>query len=355
MSRLLCTTIVAVWALLLPRLAQGQSASTLLEQGIRAYSIREYDGGAWLLRRALNVQGGDGLTRAEATRGLMYLAATELARNQRDSALSAARRLMVIDPKYRPEDGTFPPQAVALLQEARRNAPSVGIRAVGDSEIRPGVDGFTVRLNATGPQEVSAAVTGPDGKIIRTLYQGTVRDSIDVRWNGLDIGGNPAAAGRYSVLVVPTARERRGSWTLRMPLEVSKPSIDTMALPPEPPDSLFRPERGDYRTAWRSLAPGVLAGLAIVIVPKLVASDDRPSNARLIVGGTVTAASIAAFFAHRPGRPIPENTEYNRNLRETWRRNAADVTRRNADRQRQARLVIHAGAPVLTVAEGGAP
>jgi hypothetical protein len=348
MIRLL--TVLLLAALLVPAVAQGQSATDLVSQGIRAYAVREYDGGAWLLRRALAFQGADALPPAEAARALAYLAATELARNQRDSALAAARRLMVIDPRYRPDDQVFPAQVLALFQESRRSAPSVGIRALGDTAIRPGQDAFSVRLSATTSPEVTAAVTSADGRVVRTLYSGTIRDSIDVRWNGLDMSGNPPPAGRSAITVVPAGRGRP-AWTLRLPLDIARPAVDTTPLPPAPPDSLFRPERGDYPGAWRSLLPGVLAGAAIVVLPKVVANGERPSSARLIVGGTVTAAGIAAFLSHRPGRSSPGNTAYNRNVRETWRRNAADISRRNVDRIRQARMVIRPAAPVLITSE----
>lgn len=343
--------VLLLGMLAVPSLARAQSAGDLLSQGVRAYAVREYDGGAWLLRRALAFEGAEALRAADAARALIYLAATELARSNRDSALAAARRLVLLDPKFRPEDGVFPPQLVALYQEARRSSPSVSIRALGDTSIRPGVDVFVVRLAAATSPEVSATLTAADGRVVRMLYAGPVRDSVDLRWNGLEAGGTSPPAGRYAVTVTPTGRDRRAAWTLRLPLELVRPALDTLVPPPAPADSLFRPERGDYQGAWRSLVPGVLAGAAIVVLPAIVASDERATNARYIVGGTVTVAGIAAFLSNRPGRSIPSNNAYNRNLREKWRRDVADITRRNAERVRQGRLVIRPGAPVLTGAE----
>jgi hypothetical protein len=348
-------TILVLAVLVVPAAAQGQSASDLLSQGIRAYTTREYDGGAWLLRRALSIQGAEGLSRTDAAKALMYLTATELARSQKDSAMAAARRLNVIDPKYDPDERVFSAQAIAVYQEARRSAPTMTVRAIGDTAIRPGSDAFTVRLVAASGPEVSAAITSADGRVVRTLYQGRVRDSVDIRWNGLDQSGNPPPDGRYAVTITPTARERRGgvgaAWILRLPLEVARPPIDTIPLPPEPSDSLLRPERGNYQGAWKSLAPGLIAGAAVIVLPKIVANGERPTNARLVVGATVTVAGIAAFLSHRPGRSLPANTQYNRTLREKWNRDVADITRRNAERLRQSRLVINAGAPVLTTSE----
>ena len=346
---------LAISVLLVPAVARAQTAASMLERGVRAYGVHEYDGGAWLLRRALAVEGPGALSTAEASKGLMYLAATEVARNQRDSALAAARRLIVLDARYRP-DQTFPPDVIAVLQEARRAAPAVSIRAPGDTAIRPGSDVFVVRLGATTSPEVTATIMGADGRMVRTLYTGAFRDSIDLRWNGLDASGNPPPDGRYAIVVAPTAREQRrtgggATWSLRLPLELARPAVDTTPLPAAPPDSLLRPERGDMKGAIRALAPGIAAGAAIIILPKAVASGERASSARLIVGGSVAIAGIAAFLSRHPGQSLSSNTQYNRNLRDSWKRNVAEISRRNADRVRQAKLIIRPGAPTLVVGE----
>jgi len=352
-NRFLVAGLVAS-ALLVPLTARAQSASALLDQGVRAYQVREYDGGAWLLRRALAAEGADALSNAGTARALLYLTATEVARNQRDSALVVARRLILLDPRYRPDD-TFPQAVIAVYQEARRTAPSVSIRAPGDTAIRPGAETFNVRLGSSTAPDVTANVMNADGRVVRTIFSGTIRDSVDVRWNGLDGSGNVPAAGRYMIVVTP--RDRRGgaagsaNWTLRLPIEIARPAVDTTPLPPAPPDSLFRPERGNTQGAVRALIPAVIAGVAIVALPKVVAEGEEASQARLVVGGAVTIAGIVAFFSHHPGQRLPENEQYNRNLRETWQRNSQEIARRNADRQRQSRMIIRPGAPSLVTSE----
>ena len=96
MNRLLAAGLT-VSVLLVPVAARGQAPSALLDQGVRAYAVREYDGGAWMLRRALSVEGQGALSQGETARALLYLTAIEVAHNQRDSALAAARRLIVLD------------------------------------------------------------------------------------------------------------------------------------------------------------------------------------------------------------------------------------------------------------------
>ena len=334
----------------LPAALPGQSASDFLDQGIRAYAVHEYDGGAWLLRRALSVEGSGALSTNEAARATLYLMAVEVARSQRDSALAAARRLVVLDPRMKPDEQSFSSQVIAVYQEARRSTPNVTIRAPGDTEIRPGSGVFVVRLGSATAPEVTAVVTGADGRVVRNLYSGTIRDSVDVRWNGLDASGNTPPAGRYSIVVTPSGRDRR-SWTLRLPLELARPSVDTSPLPPAPPDSLFRPERGDYKSAWQSVIPGIVAAGAIVVIPNIVASGEDASKARFVVGGAIAIGGVAAFFSHHPGQRIPANEQYNRNIRETWKRNVAETSRRNAERLKGATLVIRPGAPSLTTAD----
>jgi hypothetical protein len=354
-NRFLAAGLVAC-ALLAPASARAQSPTALLGQGVRAYQIREYDGAAWMLRRALAAEGADGLSNAETARALLYLTATEVARDQRDSALAAARRLILLDPRYRPDD-SFPQPVLAVYQEARRTAPSVSIRAAGDTAIRPGAETYVVRLGSSTSPDVTANVMNADGRVVRTIFSGTLRDTVDVRWNGLDGSGNVPPAGRYMIVVTP--RERRGgtasssaaTWTLKLPLELARPAVDTSPLPPAPPDSLFRPERGNSNAAVRALVPGVIAGVAIVALPKLVASGEDASKARLVVGGAVTIAGIAAFFSHHPGQRLPENEQYNRKLRETWQRNSQEIARRNADRLKQSRMIIRPGAPSLVTSE----
>ena len=352
MIRLATTLLLgAVLAMALPALARGQSPGDFLDQGIRAYAVREYDGAAWLLRRALSADGAGALSTSDAARATLYLMAIEVVRNQRDSALAAARRLVVLDPRMRPDEQSFSPQVIAVYQEARRSTPSVTIRAPGDTEIRPGSGVFVVRLGSATAPEVTAVVTGADGRVVRNLYAGTIRDSVDVRWNGLDAAGNTPPAGRYSILVTPAGKDKDRRWTLRLPLELARPTVDTTPLPAAPPDSLFKPERGDYKSAWQSLIPGVVAAGAIVVVPNLVASGEQASSARLIVGGTVAIAGVAAFFSHHPGQRIPANEQYNRQLRDTWKHNVAETTRRNAERLKGATLVIRPGAPSLTTSD----
>ncbi|HEV8303529.1 MAG TPA: FlgD immunoglobulin-like domain containing protein [Gemmatimonadales bacterium] len=348
--------LAAAWlaALVAPRGAGAQSAADVLAQGVRAYQDLEFDGAAGLLRRSLAFQGSDALPAAGAARALIYLAATELFRNRRDSAAAAAQRLVLLDPRFRPDELVFPPQVLALYEGVRRATPAVTAHAPADTSIRPGVDAFAVRLYASTFHDVSATLGAEagGGRVVRTLYAGPIGDSLALTWNGLDSSGARPPDGRYTLTVTSLDRERRVVRVLRLPIELAQPSVDTLPHPAPPADSLLRPERQPLGPALRALAPGALAGVAIVVLPAVVASREDASGARFVVGGTVTIAGIAAFISHHPGRSIPGNAAHNRALRDDWRRAVDDVTRRNAQRLREVRMRIRAGTPLLLTPEG---
>jgi hypothetical protein len=354
MRRGVALLAVSIAALAGSRRAHAQSAADVLAQGVRAYQDLEFDGAAGLLRRSLAFTGTEALAPTGAARALIYLAATELFRNHRDSATAVARRLVLLDPRFRPDELVFPPQVVVLYEGIRRATPAVTGRAPADTSIRPGADAFAIRLYASTFHDVSATLATEAGRVVRTLYTGPIgdSDSLNLTWNGLDSAGVRLPDGHYTVTITSLDRERRVVRILRLPLEVAQPSIDTLLHPAPPADSLLRPERQPYGPAIRALAPGALTGVTIAVLPKIVASREDASGGRFLVGGTVTIAGIAAFISHHPGRPIPGNAEHNRLLREAWRRDVNDVIGRNARRIREVRMRIRTGTPLLLTPEG---
>lgn len=345
--------LAALWlgALAVPQAVQGQSAAAAFAQGTRAYDDLEFDNAAGLLRRALAIQGSDALSAADGDRALMYLAATELLRDHQDSARAVARRLVLGNPRFRPDELVFPPQVLTFYQDIRRATPVVIGRAPADTAFRPGAEALTVRLYASTFHDLTAALITDDGRTIRPLYAGPISDSLDVHWNGLDSSGATTPSGRYAISVSSLDRQRRVVRILRLPLEVTQGRVDTLPHPAPPADSLLLPERQPMGPGLRALAPGALAGVAITILPSVVASAEDASSARFVVGGTVTIAGIVAFFSHHPGRAIPANAAHNQTLRDAWRREDAEVARRNAERA-GGMVGVRAGAPVLLTPEG---
>jgi hypothetical protein len=347
--------LVAIGVLSIPRAAQAQAGAALLIQGVRAYDDLEFDGAAGFLRRALAAQGGEALTPGEVSRALIYLAATELLRDRRDSAIAVSRRLVLLNPRFRPDELIFPPQVLTLYEAVRRATPVVIGRAPADTTIHSGSEELTMRLYASAFHDIDAKVMAEDGRVVRTLYAGPIGDSLDVRWNGLDSSGTRAPPpGRYAITVRSFDRQRRLARILRVPLELSQAAgrvVDTLPHPTIPKNALL-PERTSYKPALRALAPGALAGAAIAVFPSLMAGNEDATSARFVVGGAVTIAGVAAFLSRHPGRAIPRNAAHNDTVRTVWRRQVDEVKQRNAARTRQVILGIRGGAPVVLTPEG---
>src|SRR5207253_2149877 len=123
--RVLPVLLVTLLALTARSVAAQQSASDLLAQGMRAYQSLDYDQAAAILRRGLARTTGDTLSAVERLQAFTYLGATELFRDNRDSALAAFRQIAVTDPKYRPSEIIFPPQVTGVFQEVRQQTKTV--------------------------------------------------------------------------------------------------------------------------------------------------------------------------------------------------------------------------------------
>jgi len=331
-------------------IAHSQTDSDLVGRGVRAYQNVEFEVAATLLRRAL----AENLAPAERVRALAYLGAAEVFRGgtgtRRDSAVAAFRRLLLLDPRQRPDRLVFPPQVVSVFEEVRRATKAVRAVAPAEARFSPGPGGgwFLVKLFGTSFHEVEARLARDDGTVVRTLYVGPMGDSVDVRWDGLDTAGAFVPSGRY--LLTVASRLSPGSPVLRvvqLPLQTELVVPDTLAVPPPPVDSLLLPERATRGMGVRSLAGGLLAAGAVIALPPLVADGADASGIRFAVAGAVSFSGLVGLVTQRPGRPLPGNIAANQARRDFWRRRAEAAQTENAARRREARLTVRVGEPVV--------
>jgi len=329
------------------RLLPAQSASDLLGQGVRAYQALEYDAAAALLERSLRPDSTARLADSLRARALTYLAATELFRGQRDSAVAAFRQLVLLNPRYRPDELVFPPQVTNLFQEVRRATKAVAVVVPPVTTVRTRLDPFKARLLTSSLADLSVMLEREDGTPVRELYSGPVADTLVLSWDGLTAAGAPAENGRYILRVTPRAQTADGPRARRVVLEVKQEPPDTLAWPPPPP---FLPERTSTGPAFRSLAAGLVAGAAAVALPSIMAPGKDASGARFAVGATVGVAGFVGFFARKP-RPLEANVRANASQRDAWKKKLDAVRAENATRLRTMRLVVRAGPE--TIAERG--
>lgn len=317
---------------------RAQTPASLIDRAKDAYNILDLNLAAGLIRRAFRaVELGASLSDDARAEGLIYLAAAETLRGNADSATSAFRQLVLLAPRYRPDDLVFPPEVTTAFDGVRRGTKAVAVEIPQLAVLRVGQDLFTVRLYASSFHQLVTRIVGADGRPVRTLYDGTIGDSLDVVWNGQNTAGSPLETGSYTLVMESRAPSGELLRLLRIPLDVELDRQDTLALPADVPDSLFLAERLSSSPGIESLVGGLVAGLAALALPSLVAPDADLSSARFGVAGAVTVGGLIGFFVNR-GRPIPDNIEANRELRESYR---AELDRvRNENRRRRTNVTI---------------
>src|SRR5260221_6854721 len=113
----------------------AQAADSLLVRGVRAYKNLEFDLAALLLRRRAAQLTAANAPVAARAEGLVYLGAAELFRGRRDSAIAVFRRLVMLDPRYRPDRLVFPPEGTSVFEGVRLPTKNVAIVVPRDTEI----------------------------------------------------------------------------------------------------------------------------------------------------------------------------------------------------------------------------
>lgn len=340
MTRRAACVLALLAAAAAPAARAQDHAAALLARGVRAWQDLDYDSAAVYLRAALaDAAVPDSLR----TRALAYLGATEFYREQHDSASSAFRQLLLLDPRYRPSQLVFPPEVSSLFEVVRLGTRAVGVAVAPVTEIAGPGDRMVVRLYGTSVHEISAVVVRGQSLVLRTLYAGAIGDSLEVLWDGRDTTGAAVDSGRAVLRVtsrLPTGRPGR---VVEVPLDIRRTGADALPMPPPPADSLLRPERTAGGSATRALLIGLAGAAASVAMPMIVGSGDDASSARFGVAGAIGVATVLGATTAARSRPIPENVAANQRVRRAWEQQAESVRLENERRARTVRLTVRAG------------
>jgi hypothetical protein len=333
--------------------AQGaaQAIVSPFAEGIRAYQNLDFDQAAALLRRDLARASGATASTSERAQGLVYLGAADLFRGRRDSAVAVFRRLVQLDPRYRPDRLVFPPEVTSVFDNVRVDTRAVVLVAPADTQIATGTGAYAFWVVASAFQTVDVTLRYQDGAPFRALYAGPMGDSLRVQWDGLDAAGQLPPVSRVLLRVASRAPTGELAGIVQLPLELRVAHLDTLPWPKPPADSLFLPERAGGRAALRALLGGALLATTVAALPSVVGGD-RPSGSRLVVAGAVGLAGALGYVLHRPGRPLMANISANQALRVRWQQRVAAVKAENARRRDDVRLAIRAGEPTAIKPSG---
>jgi len=350
--RVACLGVLACALGSTPSRATAQSADSLFATGVRAYKNLEFDVAAASLRRDLARLSAAGAPAADRVRGLAYLAAADLFRGRRDSAVAVFRRLVMLDPRYRLDRLVFPPEVTSVFDAVRLRTKTVAIVVPRDTEIPVQGGAFRAWLVASSFQTVNVTLLYENGTSFRPLYFGPIGDSLEVQWDGRDAAGQPVPVDRLLLRVASRAPSGELATMLQLPLDLRINRPDSLPWPAPPADSELRPERAASGPATRAFVGGLLLSAAVVALPVAVGSHDTPSAPRVVVASAVGVATALGYLLHRPSRPLPANIRANDAVREEWQRRVTAVQAENARRRADVRLGVHAGDPAAIEAAG---
>ena len=335
-----------------PSRVRAQSSDSLLVAGMRAYKNLEFDLAALLLRRRVAQLTAANAPVAERTQGLVYLGAAELFRGGRDSAVAVFRRLVMLDPRYRPDQLVFPPEVTSVFDGVRLRTKAAVIVVPRDSEIVPGVAPARFWVVVSSFQLADVSLRYEDGGPFRVLYSGPAGDSLRVDWDGFDAAGQLPPVSRLLLRVASRAPTGELAGIIQLPLDLRLSRPDTLPWPPPLADSLLLPEHARNGPALRALMGGVLVSSAVAVLPAVVGGTGTPSGPRIAVAGTIGFAGLLGYVLHRPGRPLAANVRANQALRDGWQRRVTTTTAENVRRRGDVRVVVRAGEPTAIQPRG---
>jgi hypothetical protein len=202
----------------------AQQADLLLSKGVFAYEDVWYDSASTLLRRALSVRGADSLDTPRRARALTYLAASEVYRGRRDSSVAIFRRLLQESPRRLPDTLVFPPPVTSVY---------MGVRASlhGVARIRSTPQGVDLIIVAFTAHRLGVGVRVHDGDPVRSLFDGSVSDSIVVSWDGKKDDGTMAPNGAYDFVLIAFGPKGEIAKAVRFPVVLDQKDA---TAPPRP-------------------------------------------------------------------------------------------------------------------------
>jgi hypothetical protein len=337
-----CGALILCGASSLASRVAAQTVTKPFAEAIRAYQSLDFEQAAALLRR--DFAAAAIVPSRESARGLFYLGAADLFRGRRDSAVAVFRRLVRLDPRYRPDRLLFPPEVTGEFDSVRIETRAALVVVPRDTTIVPRVGALGLWVVGSAFQNVDVTLRYEDGAPFRVLYAGPMGDSLRLQWDGLDAAGQVPSVGRVVLRVASRAPTGELAGIVQLPINLRVIRPDTLAWPPPPADSLLLPERASNRPAVRALGGGLLLSAAVAALPAVVGGNP-PSGPRLAVAGTVGLAGALGYLLHRPGQPVPANIRANRALRERWQQRVAAVKVGNERRRNDVQLAVRTGEP----------
>ncbi len=333
----------AVFGLLLlgPAALLGQAPgvqNATLRRAINAYESLDFPQVIVLGRASLRER----LTAPERARAEELLGFAFSATNQPDSAISAFKEAILLDPDRQLDPRRVSPRITGYFNAALGQVLVVRQVKIDSARFISGTAGAgaPVRFTVTAPARVrTRAMSGQNTLLIDSSI---VAGTLNLKWAGTMPNGDPVPAGRWTI-VVEAFGAGQSSFSASQEVLVAVGAVDTLAHLTALPGYTELPETEIPPQSGRPLGLALLyTGAAGAGALALNNGDLGTSTGREI--GVAAVAALVTGFVMTLKKPAPRpalgNIQYNKLLREQLARRNADITQQNSQLRRQVQITV---------------
>lgn len=310
--------------------------NAILRQAIQAYEALDFRQVIVQSRAALRQR----LTSQERARAEELLGFAFSATNQPDSAISAFRETILLDPDRQLDPRRVSPRITGYFNAALGQVLVIRQLRVDSARFISGSSGAGVPIRFTVTSPASVRTRAISGSHTLLIDSSIVAGTMNLKWNGTLANGDPAPAGKWRILVEAFGA---GQYTTSgyQDVQLSVGAVDTQphltALPgyTELPETEIPPQSG--RPLGIALLYSGFAGAGALALN----NGDLGTATGREVGIAAGAALVTGFvmMLRKPApRPALGNIQYNRLLREQLARRNSDIAQQNAQLRRQVQV-----------------
>lgn len=317
-------------------LASQDVQNTTLRQAIQAYEALDF--------RQVIVQGRAALrqrlTSPERARAEELLGFAFSATNQPDSAISAFREAILLDPDRQLDPRRVSPRITGYFNAALGQVLVVRQLRADSARFISGTpgSGLPIRFTVTSPALVRTRAISGDKTLL--LDSSIVAGTMNLKWTGTLANGDPVPAGRWRILVEAFGT---GQYTTSayQDVQITAGAVDTLPHLTALPGYTALPETEIPPQSGRPLGIALLyTGVAGAGALALNNGDLGTATGREI--GVAAGAALITGFVMMLRKPAPRpalgNIQYNRLLKEQLARRNSDIILQNAQLRRQVQL-----------------
>lgn len=313
-----------------------------LRRAIQAYDNVDFAQVVPLARAALRER----LTTADRARAYELLAFSFAATNKPDSAITAFREVLQLDPDREIDPRRVSPRIAGYFNAALGQVMVVRQLRVDSATFVTGQGAIPIRYHITSSARVRVRATSGQTSVL--IDSSVTVGQVNLRWGATLPAGDAVPPGVYTIVVDAAAGQN--TFSASQQVRIAHGHVDTLPHLTQLPGYQFLPETEVPPKSWRPMGIALMGVGGALAGTLAIGSDLGDASGREI--GAISAAALITGFVMTLKKPAPQpsrgNIMFNRLLREQVGRRNQEIARDNAQRRRQVQIsavpVARAGA-----------